>query len=1841
MRCIRAVKALRSEEGSDLQAVALYTEIERDAPFVRHADLAVALPGVGVAAYLDHDALIKAALQAGADAVWPGWGFVAEDPRFVAKLADEGIRFLGPSATAMRALGDKIGAKKLAEEVGVPVTPWSGGAVEDEAQAETSARALGFPVVVKASAGGGGRGIRVVEEPDALIKAFRSARSEALSAFGDGRLFIERKVEGGRHIEVQIAADRHGAVVAIGCRDCSVQRRHQKVLEEAPPPGLSAAAQGELKEAAVRIASSVGYTGVGTVEFLVARGAFHFLEMNPRLQVEHGISEAITGLDLVQLQLRIARGESLAELEIAESGFAIEARVCAEDPDRGHLPAPGRIARFDPALGPGLRLDTGVATGSVVPASFDSLIAKVIAKGQSRESARARLVAALEDFDLVIEGGATNKGYLTEILNHADFRRGGVTTTWLDRYSAQRERDDAHAAHALLTAAILSYRQSRAVLRRGFYADASNIAHVPASVGQQVDLSFNGEQYRLEVYATGSWRYRVHLDGRVLYATLRAESPHTARLKLDEQVWRVLYDIGDAGLRIEIEGCAFAFSSQSAGQVRASAPAMVVALHVKVGDVVSAGQSLGVLEAMKMEVAFDAPVSGVVTELRVQSGAQVAAGDVILVIDPASKDASAQAGERITFHEQRDPLAALFAPMRGEALGVPDLVAAERAAPSDRRAALDAVREETRRVLLGYDVNPARTEHLAEFLEARVPEEISHAFRSELAELRSELVLLADVTQLFIRAPGASVSGAQGPSNEARLRMYARRVRAGGAGIAPEYLELLGLALAHYGITSLDPCDALERAVLRLLASQRLAEHRDRLVLAMLRRLTLLAKQGVTLSGDAQLARALEQIPAMRGLLSNPVADAAIEARYEIFERPGIEAQAERTTKALQAWLETAATAPSAPPESVLQDLANAQRSVFDRIGNWIASDDPRRRAIALVAHLHRNYALDAPVAGRALQQGELCCERLELPDGGVVLGAACTNDALPEAAGLLIAEAWRGRAKREWSKVRALEFFVPLPAGDAAELDAALTSQFARELPALRITVSFVRPLGPDLHRTLLPTDAGFTEDASLHGLHPEAAARVELSRLENFALERFPAPDGIYCFRARAHDEPEDERIFVLADMRSRSPDDGREADLHVAAFEHVFYEATRALRGLLALHDPKRRLQWNRIAIFVRPEIFLGEGLPQRLARNLAPATRNLGLEKVVVRIKVLDRAAPAQPAQVVEVVVSDVTGMNMTMRTRAPRSDALQAHSAYERRVVEARRRRLVYPYEILRMLTGSDSAASELAPELRLPHGDFCEHDLDPNAPADAPRAVSVAGRNFGENQAGVVFGLISTPTDKVPEGMERVIVLSDPTRGMGSLAGPECDRVVAAIELAEARGIPLEWIPVSSGARIAMDSGTENLDATARVVRRIIEFTDAGGVINIIVAGVNVGAQSYWNALATMGIRTRGALIMTQNAAMVLTGRAALEASGSVSAEDETAIGGFERVMGPNGEAQYFAASLADAFAILYEHYRYSYVVPGEAGPRPLASSDPAQRTIQQEPADAVDEFQCVGEIFSDEENPGRKRPFSMRAVMDALRDRDGGALERWSRWVGAETAIVWDAHLGGQAICLIGIESRNIAREGYRPHDGPDAWNGGTLFPQSSKKVARTLNAVSGNRPAVLLANLSGFDGSPESMRKLQLEYGAEIARAVVNFDGPLLFLVVSRYHGGAYVVFSRVLNPGLRAAALEGSYASVIGGGPAAAVIFAREARARATGDPRVTRLAASREQGDAERRRYERTLSKVLLEKQAELAREFDAIHTVERAQQVGSLEEIVAPPQMRAWLIKRLAEERARR
>jgi acetyl-CoA carboxylase carboxyltransferase component len=788
-----------------------------------------------------------------------------------------------------------------------------------------------------------------------------------------------------------------------------------------------------------------------------------------------------------------------------------------------------------------------------------------------------------------------------------------------------------------------------------------------------------------------------------------------------------------------------------------------------------------------------------------------------------------------------------------------------------------------------------------------------------------------------------------------------------------------------------------------------------------------------------------------------------------------------------------------------------------------------------------------------------------------------------------------------------------PDPDAMAAELGALLDQTGLLDTLS-RVTMSVAGRTGSAMHHHVTFRPA-VGEDRLIRGLHPFIAERLQLPRLRHFTLTRLPSADEeVYVFHCVAPNNPADERLVAMAQVRDLTPlrdIDGR--ILALPAVEGALAACLDAIRTAQSQRARKQRLDSNRITIYVWPPNDLSLDDLNTVAHRLLPMTADAGLEEVLFLGRQRDRAT----GRLTDIAVRVTYEAGMRMTIAEPTDEPIQPLDDYGQKVLAARRRGATYPYELTEMLAG--------------PQGRFVEHDLDGNGtlvPVDRPK---------GQNTAGIVTGVVTTPTERYPEGITRVVLLGDPTRSLGALAEPECTRVIAALDLAERMGVPVEWFALSSGARISMTSGTENMDWVAAALKRIVEFTQAGGEINIVVAGITVGAQPYWNAEATMLMHTKGILVMTPDSAMVLTGKQSLDFSGGVSAEDNFGIGGYDRVMGPNGQAQYWAPDLRAAGDLLLAHYDHTYVAPGETSPRRATTDDPIDRDVCAYPHAVPDsDFRTVGEIFSSDRNPDRKKPFDIRTVMRALSDQDHAVLERWAGMADAETAVVQDVHLGGYPVCLVGIESRAVPRRGFPPTDGPDTYTAGTLFPLSSKKVARAINAASGNRPLVVLANLSGFDGSPESMRLLQLEYGAEIGRAIVNFRGPIVFCVISRYHGGAFVVFSKALNPNMTVLAVEGSYASVIGGAPAAAVVFASEVNARTAKDPRVAELedrvatASGGERADLVQRLLD-VRATVRAEKLSEVAAEFDGVHSIQRAVEVGSVDAIIAPERLRPEII----------
>ncbi|MDQ0991040.1 acetyl/propionyl/methylcrotonyl-CoA carboxylase subunit alpha [Streptomyces sp. V3I7] len=655
-----AVRVIRTLRSLGVRSVAVFSDADADARHVRAADTAVRIgPAPASESYLSVERLLEAAARTGAQAVHPGYGFLAENAEFARACEEAGLVFIGPPADAISLMGDKIRAKETVRAAGVPVVPGSSGSGLSDAELADAAREIGVPVLLKPSAGGGGKGMRLVRELTALEEEIAAARREARASFGDDTLLVERWVDRPRHIEIQVLADGHGNVVHLGERECSLQRRHQKIVEEAPSVLLDEATRASMGEAAVQAARSCGYRGAGTVEFIVPGGdpsSYYFMEMNTRLQVEHPVTELITGLDLVEWQLRVAAGERLpfAQKEIEVTGHAVEARICAEDPARGFLPSGGTVLRLREPQGDGVRTDSGLSEGTEVGSLYDPMLSKVIAYGPDRETALRKLRAALAE--TVTLGVQTNAGFLRRLLAHPAVVAGELDTGLVEREVDGLVPDEVpaevYAAAALLRQAALAPGEGSGWADPFAAADGWRMGgerawtahhlqvpgHDPVTVrvrgtadgGTELLLPGADQPLRGSVSPRrgGEDRFAFRLDGLThTFAAL----PDGTWLGRDGDAWQVR-DHDPVAASLTRAGHA------GADSLTAPMPGTVTVVKVAVGDEVTAGQSLLVVEAMKMEHVISAPHAGTVAELDVRPGATVAMDQVLAVIAPHDEE---------------------------------------------------------------------------------------------------------------------------------------------------------------------------------------------------------------------------------------------------------------------------------------------------------------------------------------------------------------------------------------------------------------------------------------------------------------------------------------------------------------------------------------------------------------------------------------------------------------------------------------------------------------------------------------------------------------------------------------------------------------------------------------------------------------------------------------------------------------------------------------------------------------------------------------------------------------------------------------------------------------------------------------------------------------------------------------------------------------------------------------------------------------------------------------------------------------------------------------------------
>jgi len=637
-----ALRIMRTAKRLGYGTVAVYSDADRDALHVREADSAVRIgEALPAQSYLRIDAIIAAAKASGAGAVHPGYGFLAENEDFAQACRDAGLVFIGPSPEAIKAMGNKAGAKEIMQKAGVPTVPGYQGADQSDAVMLAEAKKIGFPVMIKAVAGGGGRGMRLVADATSFPDALRSARSEAQGAFGDPTVILERAITDPRHIEIQVFGDRHGNAIHLGERDCSVQRRHQKLIEEAPSPAVSPQLRARMGEVAVSAVKAIGYEGAGTLEFLLDKsGAFYFMEMNTRLQVEHPVTEAITGLDLVELQLRVAGGEPLGvkQEDIRFEGHAIEVRLCSEDAGHDFMPQSGQMLRWQ--MPKNIRVEHALQSGSEIPPFYDSMIAKVISHGATRDEARGKLISALELVEAF--GVTTNQGFLISCLRHPVFAKGGATTAFIGNH-----RDELEASHggetgeAVLAALLLYVSNPHAPPWRAGRSLATTFPLATrfavggktheVEVVRERDGSYiarnNGDVHRFEIEEVDGGSIRFRHDGVMQSAKF---------LRRDDRLYFL-----QRGITAEIHDLTLAAPESEAaaggdGKVRAAMNGRVVAVLVKPGEKVAAGQPVMTLEAMKMEHVHTAGVAGTVSSIDVAEGEQVTTGKIVVEIEVAA-----------------------------------------------------------------------------------------------------------------------------------------------------------------------------------------------------------------------------------------------------------------------------------------------------------------------------------------------------------------------------------------------------------------------------------------------------------------------------------------------------------------------------------------------------------------------------------------------------------------------------------------------------------------------------------------------------------------------------------------------------------------------------------------------------------------------------------------------------------------------------------------------------------------------------------------------------------------------------------------------------------------------------------------------------------------------------------------------------------------------------------------------------------------------------------------------------------------------------------------------------
>ena len=1197
VRFIRAIKEYNLLYGQEIETVAFYIDSEKDALFAQEADFSIAfseLPGfqsLKSSPYMSIDFLIQALKEYQCQSIWVGWGFVAEDADFAKAAEDAGILLIGPQSTAMEKLGDKIQAKELANQSDVPTLPWSGGALKDLEHAKSTAERIGYPVILKSANGGGGRGIRKVYNAEELPRQFKSVSDEIERFFGNRIIFMEALVVNGRHLEVQCVADNHGHVKTFGVRDCSVQRNNQKIIEETPPKGIEQQQLSQIEECSGRLLAAADYQGAGTVEFLydADRKQAYFMEVNTRLQVEHPITEQLFDVDLIHLQIKVAMGESLESIEATPRGHVIEVRLNAEDAENRFAPTPGYIKRMVLPNLPGIRTDTGFMAGNNIPSEFDSMIAKIIASGSSREQAITRLKRALSELQIEIEGGTTNQGFLLELLNRQEIIEGGVQTDFVEQYlrDSKVDHQKPHWDIALISAVIYQYQQRYRDAYENFTEKVRRISkprYMP-ELSCTIPMEHEGHQYVFSVRAVDEQLYHLNVNGSQIFPVSYSERSGVISLRTQAKKYSVQIVERNNNLQIEVAGVPYLLSVDPGGRITAPSPCVALTVDVSEGQKVKEGDILLTLEAMKMEMVITAPKTATVKRIYIKPGEQLSAGQTLIDIEAEKEAANAK-----NIEEQKREAINFDGVV--ESLQLKDLANQWSILARDFYAAI-----------IGYDHQKSsdtlvQIERFIEKNESYIPQ-----FNALLLDSIKTFITIRRLFQT------TEIDEETRETNAYEYLMhYLLRKEDREKGLPLIFLENLKAAIEIYKWANFKNNIGTTRALFHLYKAQAKLEDGTELIrrsLLLLHQLNTTASEFINPASFADLLRELIGVSKPNSIL----ADAAMYVRFELIDKVDQSLAFKERQKQVASLLDSVLLATKNQKPQLLQDVIESGHQIVSYL---VQRFDPKSAEAAVTLEV---------IAKRFNRDRIFLEQELISFDDQILLKLKCKKRSSIFTSIVTVMDEDRffediGYLKKalEEHQDQNLETIVIVRKKTNRSEISFHNRMIQNELPT-EICSLGIYENNDYIYRSYHKLNDIWCEDKRRRYMSPLRFREMRIGRLKNFDLELVYHSRFVHVMKLEAKENAKDQRLFAFVEV-PETKFDLNESQLieRISAFEYAIFEAVNVIREQQARH--KRTYHWNRIIVHI------GHTHPLKLEqvgeypKKIAKLVEGIGLQKMVI-------------------------------------------------------------------------------------------------------------------------------------------------------------------------------------------------------------------------------------------------------------------------------------------------------------------------------------------------------------------------------------------------------------------------------------------------------------------------------------------------------------------------------------------------------------------------------------------------------------------------------------------------